>query len=79
MVRSQIVLDEPTAERLRAVSERSGASMSEVVREALAFYFAQREPDTAWIGSLRPHTAVSHDLDDIRASVAAARRRESKR
>lgn len=79
MVRSQIVLDEPTADRLRIVSERSHASMSEVVRQALVFYFEHREPDTSWIGALRPAKRVSHDLTDIRASVAAGRRRGAKR
>jgi Arc/MetJ-type ribon-helix-helix transcriptional regulator len=78
MVRAQIVLDEPTADRLRVVSERSHASMSEVVRQALVFYFEHRKPDTAWIGSLKPKRKVSHDLDDIRGSVAAGRRREGK-
>ena len=79
MIRAQIVLDEPTADRLRVVSEHSHASMSEIVRKALVFYFEHREPDTAWIGSLRPAKRISHDLDDIRASVAAGRKRERKR
>ncbi len=78
MIRAQIVLDEPTANRLRVVSEHSHASMSEIVREALVFYFEHREPDTSWVGSLRPKKGVSHDLDDIRASVAAGRKRERK-
>jgi len=78
MVRAQIVLDEPTADRLRAVSESSHASMSEIVRQALTLYFEQREPDTAWIGSLKPKSKISHDLNDIRASVEAGRRREGR-
>ena len=79
MIRSQIVLDEPTADRLRVVSQQSHASMSEIVRQALVFYFEHREPDTSWIGSLRPKNHVSHELADIRASVAAGRKRERKR
>lgn len=79
MVRAQIVLDEQTADRLRAVSERSQASMSEIVRKALVFWLDHREPDTEWIGSLKPKRKVSHDLDAIRASVAAGRKRESRR
>jgi Arc/MetJ-type ribon-helix-helix transcriptional regulator len=79
MIRSQIVLDEPTADRLRVVSQQSHASMSEIVRQALVFYFEHREPDTSWIGSLRPKKHVSHELADIRASVAAGRKRERKR
>jgi hypothetical protein len=79
MVRAQIVLDEPTADRLRVVSERSHASMSEIVRQALVFYFEHREPDLSWIGSLTPKKRVSHELSDIRASVAAGRRREVRR
>jgi Ribbon-helix-helix protein, copG family len=82
MIRAQIVLDEPTADRLRVVSENSNASMSEIVRQALMFYFEHREPDASWIGSLRsktqPKMPVSHDLADIRASVAAGRKRERK-
>ena len=53
--------------------------MSEIVRQALVFYFEHREPDTSWIGSLRPKKHVSHELADIRASVAAGRKRERKR
>lgn len=79
MIRAQIVLDEPTVHRLRVVSEQSHASMSEIVRQALVFYFDHREPDTSWIGSLRPKKHVSHELTDIRASVAAGRKRERKR
>ena len=79
MIRSQIVLDEPTADRLRVVSQQSHASMTEIVRQALVFYFEHREPDTSWIGSLRPKKHVSHELADIRASVAAGRKRERKR
>ena len=86
MIRAQIVLDEPIADQLRAVSEHSHASMSEIVRQALVFYFEHREPDTSWIGSLRPKLRsknqddkqISHDLNDIRASVAMARKRETK-
>jgi hypothetical protein len=79
MIRAQIVLDEPTADRLRIVSEHSHASMSEIVRQALVFYFDHREPDTSWIGSLRPKKRVSHDWSDIRASIEAGRAREGKR
>jgi hypothetical protein len=79
MVRAQIVLDEPTANRLRSVSEQSHASMSEIVRLALVFYFENREPDASWIGSLRPKKHFCHDLDDIRASVAAGRKRERRK
>jgi len=79
MVRAQILLDEPTADRLRVVAAHSGASMSEVVRQALVFYFDHREPDTSWIGSLKPKRQVSHDLAAIRASVVSGRRTEAKR
>jgi hypothetical protein len=79
MIRSQIVLDEPTADRLRIVSERSHLSMSEIVRQALVFYFEHRDPDTSWIGSLRPKKRVSHDWSDIQASVEAGMKREGKR
>ena len=79
MVRAQIVLDEPTADRLRAVSEHSHSSMSEIVRQALVFYFEHREPDVSWIGSLKPRRGISHALDDLRTSVAAGRRRETRR
>jgi Arc/MetJ-type ribon-helix-helix transcriptional regulator len=79
MIRAQIVLDEPTAERLRAAAAQSGSSMSEIVRRALDSWFEHREPDSGWIGSLQPKRVVSHDLDDIRASVAAARKREHRR
>lgn len=76
MIRAQIVLDEETAERLRAVSDRTEASMSEIVRKALVFWLDQREPDLAWIGSLKPKRKRSHDLEAIRASVVAGRKRE---
>lgn len=89
MVRAQIVLDEATAQKLHAVSERSQKSMSEIVRQALVFYFQHREPDTSWFGALHPSKVrprkgastkqVSHDWDDIQRSVAAARKREGKR
>jgi len=79
MVRAQIVLDEPTADRLRIASEQSHASMSEIVRQALVFYFEHREPDVSWIGSLKPQRRVSHDLDAIRNSVGAGRKRDGKR
>jgi Arc/MetJ-type ribon-helix-helix transcriptional regulator len=78
MIRAQIVLDESTADRLRAVSEHRHASMSEVVREALVLYFAGTAPDTSWIGSLKPRKDVGHDWKDIQASVAAGRRSEAK-
>ena len=79
MVRAQIVLDEPTAEQLRALSVRSNSSMSDLVRQALVFWFENRVPDTAWVGSLRPKRKVSHRLDDIRKSVAAGRKREHRK
>lgn len=79
MIRAQIVLDELVADRLRVVSAQTGESMSEIVRQALSAYFEQRTPDTGWIGALRTDRTVSHDLDDIRASVAAGRRQERKR
>jgi Arc/MetJ-type ribon-helix-helix transcriptional regulator len=80
MIRSQIVLDEPIADQLRVVSSQSGASMSEIVRQALVAYFNQREPNLSWVGSLRqPAGRKSHDLTDIRAGVAAGRKREAKR
>jgi Ribbon-helix-helix protein, copG family len=79
MVRAQIVLDEAVAEQLRTASAQSGASMSEIVRQALAVHFKQRQPDLGWIGSLKPAKHKSHDLADIRASVAAGLRRESRR
>jgi hypothetical protein len=81
MVRAQIVLDEATAQKLHVVSERSRKSMSEIVRQALVFYFQHREPDTSWFGSLRPAKGkrISHDWEDIRKSVAAGHKREGKR
>lgn len=75
MVRAQIVLDEPTIDRLRAASAASETSMSQIVRQALELYFENREPDTSWIGSLRPRRKASHALKDIRSSIEAARRR----
>lgn len=77
MVRVQIVLDEQTADRLRAVSGRSGASMSDIVRTALVLWLDHREPDTEWVGSLKPKRKINHDLGAIRASVVAGRKRES--
>jgi len=79
MIRAQVVLDEPLADQLRAVSTRSGASMSEIVRASLVAYFHAQEPDLTWVGSLSSHAAASHDVDDIRASVAAGRRAEKPR
>jgi hypothetical protein len=79
MIRAQIVLDEPVADQLRTVSSQTGSSMSEIVRRALVVYFEQREPDLGWIGSLKPGKRKSHDLADIRASVALGRKRESSR
>jgi hypothetical protein len=89
MVRAQIVLDEATAQKLHVVSERSRKSMSEIVRQALVFYFQHREPDVSWFGSLHPSKVgptkgertkpISHDWEDIRRSVAAGHKREGKR
>lgn len=76
MIRAQIVLDEPVADQLRTVSSQTGSSMSEIVRRALVVYFEQREPELSWIGSLKPAKRKSHDLADIRASVALGRKRE---
>jgi hypothetical protein len=53
--------------------------MSEIVRQALVFYFEHRDPDTSWIGSLHPKKRVGHNWADIQASVAAGRKREGKR
>ncbi len=78
MLRAQIVLDEATATRLRLMSEKSNVSMSEVVRRALGHYFDRQSPDTSWIGSLSPKRPISHELEDIRASVAAARKAKQK-
>ena len=66
-------MDEPIAEKLRAVAASSGASMSAIVQQALVLYFAQQEPDTSWIGALKPNPDVSHDLEAIRTSVAKGR------
>ena len=75
MVRAQIVLDESTIDRLRAASAANETSMSQIVRQALDLYFENREPDTSWIGSLKPKGKVSHAPKDIRSSLEAARRR----
>jgi hypothetical protein len=75
MVRAQIVLDESTIDRLRAASAANETSMSQIVRQALDLYFESREPDTSWIGSLKPKGKVSHALKDIRSSLEKARRR----
>lgn len=48
--------------------------MSEVVRRALGLYFDRQAPDTSWIGALVAQKKVSHELTDIRKSVAAARK-----
>ena len=77
-MRAQIVLDESTVDRLRAASAAGATSMSQIVRQALDLYFESREPDTSWIGSLRPKPKASHALKDIRSSVEAARRRGAK-
>lgn len=79
MIRAQIILDEPVADQLRAISSQSRASMSEIVRQALVAYFGQRDLDLSWIGSLKPKRRKSHSFADIRASVEAARKREAKR
>jgi len=75
MVRAQIVLDESTIDRLRAASAANETSMSQIVRQALDLYFENREPDTSWIGSLKPKGKVRHALKDIRSSLEKARRR----
>ncbi len=77
-MRAQIVLDETTIERLRAASAANETSMSQIVRQALDLYFENREPDTSWIGSLKPKRKVSHALKDIRSSLETARRRGAK-
>jgi len=74
MQRAQIVLDDETATRLKLVSARVNVSMSEVVRRALGLYFDRQAPDTSWIGALVAQKKVSHELTDIRKSVAAARK-----
>ena len=74
MQRAQIVLDDETATRLKTMSERGNVSMSELVRRALGYYFDRQTPDTSWIGALAPEKVISHELSDIRASVAAARK-----
>lgn len=79
MQRAQLVLDEPIIEKLRAVAASSGASMSAVVRQALVLYFAQQEPDTSWIGALKPKPGISHDFEAIRASVAKGRQAQAPR
>ena len=79
MIRAQIVLNEPVADRQRMVLSQTGASMLEIVRKDLVIYFEQREPDLGWIGSLKSAKWMNHDLADIRASVAAGHRRESRR
>ncbi len=78
MVRSQILLDESTADRLERASAARGASKSEIVREALRQFFDGASPDVSWIGSLRPKRRVKHDWASIQRSVAEGRRRASK-
>ena len=79
MIRAQIVLNEPVADQQRMVLSQIRVSMSEIVRKDLVIYFEQREPDLGWIGSLKSAKRKYHDLADIRASVAAGHRRESRR
>ena len=74
MVRSQILIDEPTAERLERASIARGASKSEIVREALQRFLGGAAPDVSWIGSLKPRRRFKHDWSSIQRSVATGRR-----
>jgi Arc/MetJ-type ribon-helix-helix transcriptional regulator len=78
MVRSQILLDEPTADRLRRASAARGASRSEIVREALQHFFDSASPDLSWIGSLKPRRSASHEWASIQRSIAQGHRRAGK-
>ena len=70
-----IVLDESIADRLRIICKRRSVSRSQIVNQALAFYFDHQLSDTSWIGSLHPRKRISHNLREIRTSVATRRRR----
>ena len=71
-----IVLDESIADRLRIICKRRSVSRSQIVNQALAFYFDHQLSDTSWIGSLHPRKRASHALREIRTSVVEARQRE---
>jgi hypothetical protein len=43
MKRSQLILDEDNDQRLREIAKREGKSLSEIVRQILNEYFAERE------------------------------------
>jgi hypothetical protein len=78
MVRSQILLDESTADRLQRASAARGASKSEIVREALHQFFDGASPDLSWIGSLKPRRRASHEWASIQRSVAQGQGRAGK-
>lgn len=79
MVRSQIVLDEELAELLRACAERTGDSISSIVRDALRAYFSSEPPDTSWIGGLRPTKQVDHRWETIEAAIEHGWAKEARR
>ncbi len=79
MVRSQIVLDDELALRTRAHAERTGDSVSSIVRKALHAYLRSEEPDVSWIGTLRPAKDVCHALSDVRASAEVGWAKEARR
>ena len=69
MVRSQIILDDELAALTRACADRTGESVSSLVRKALRAYLVHDEPDTSWIGSLRPSKGGAHAMHAVRSDI----------
>jgi hypothetical protein len=66
MKRAQIVVDEALLRKAQARAKRLHSSFSAVVREALAAYLTNEQPDLAWVGCLKEQTNP-HASDDWKA------------
>lgn len=64
MRRTQIYLTEEEREALRALSEREGRPMSEIIREAVDRYIARRSASTRE-EALRKARGMWRDRDDL--------------
>jgi len=73
MIRTQLYLDEALHQRLRAVADKQGRTISDLVREAVARAYGATQADER-ISTLEGIAALWRDRDDLGDTSAYVRR-----
>jgi hypothetical protein len=81
MIRKQLFIREDQQERLKAVADRRGVAVAELVRSGIDLVLKQEEPaeDESWREAILSVKGIWKDRDDIEDLFAERRRRRAER